>query len=87
MEREKLLAQAAERECIRGSSRRETRYDIEDRFRAEQLKLQQEQLDFERKRNDARVFQLKHYVDAIRNSVSKTKYNVTLDLLPFNNKF
>jgi hypothetical protein len=99
LEKEKLLAQQADRErleldAVRQANtakeqieaelhERQLRYEIEDRFRADQLKLQREQLEWDKQRNATRVFQLKQYGDAIRNSVSKMDENSPLDFLPF----
>jgi len=51
--------------------------------RLNSLRLQTEKLEFERKKDEALVFKLKQYGDAIRNSVSKMSDNSPIDFLPF----
>ena len=80
LERDKLAKTYEEGEDRR---RRET---AEDGFRQEQLRLQTEQLDFAKQKeqkNEALVFRVKQYGDAIRNSVSKMTDNSPIDFLPF----
>ena len=82
LERAKLEAQKEERERLASESKakeekefaeRQNRFVAEDKFREQQLILQAEQIKLERERRETKVSQLKHYGDAIRNSVSKLK--------------
>ena len=84
---EKEKRESAEKQADKEEKERQDRYVIEDRFKRDQIKLQQDQLDFERSRNEARVFKLKQYGDAIRNSMSKMGENSPLDFLPFIKNF
>ena len=61
--------------------------DQEDDVRRSQIKLKQEQIDLERACNEARVFKVKQYGDAMRNSMSKMKENSPIEFLPFIKNF
>jgi len=62
---------------------RRRRDEAEENFRDSSLRLQTEKLEFERRKDEALVFKLKQYGDAIRNSVSKMSDNSPIDFLPF----
>jgi hypothetical protein len=96
LERAKLEAQKEERERLASElkakeekecAERQNRFVAEDKFREQQLMLQAEQIKLERERRETKVSQLKHYGDAIRNSVSKLKENSPLEFIPFINNF
>jgi len=60
---------------------------IEQELRRSQLKIQEERLALESERNEAKVFKLKQYGDAIRNSMSKMGESSPLEFLPFIKNF
>lgn len=80
-EREKL---AFEREKFEYDKRRQT---VEDQFKEEQIRVQRDQLAMDLRRQEAKVFKLKQYGDALRNSMSKLGDNSPLEFIPFINNF
>ena len=63
------------------------KFEYEKLYKRDQIKIQQDQLALDHRRYEAKVFKLKQYGDAIRNSMSKMGENSPLEFIPFITNF